>query len=236
MLSTAQDLALAWKPKGWTDVELRRKDSKDFLAWAKGAIHFSATVPLPIPMFTLGRASCGVSLLAGSSKARDMAKQFQAEGLLAWNSQVTVSAISMPGLSASVGTERLEHLAEVMEVDDILRIFKSNKYPFATGMGIDINPTATRLAEQNAQLNGLAERGWAAVNEPCCSMQVKDLKDWTLPATYDLVIANPPYSASKAERLESYQQDMEDAARFAGGFHGSFGWCPMCFLHHCLCL
>lgn len=52
-------------------------------------------------------------------------------------------------------------------------------------------------------------------------MQVKDLKNWTLPATYDLVIANPPYSASKAERLESYQRDMEDAARFAGGSHGS---------------
>lgn len=50
-------------------------------------------------------------------------------------------------------------------------------------------------------------------------MEVKDLKDWTLSSTvdtggnltnlYDLVIANPPYSSSRAERMESYQRDMD---------------------------
>ena len=57
-------------------------------------------------------------------------------------------------------------------------------------------------------------------------MEVKDLNEWTLSRTdgtggtlakpYDLVIANPPYSSSRAERMESYQRDMEDAGLSSG--------------------
>ena len=32
------------------------------------------------------------------------------------------------------------------------------RYPLAEGLGIDINPTAVRLADENAKLNDLTER------------------------------------------------------------------------------
>ena len=32
------------------------------------------------------------------------------------------------------------------------------RYPLAEGWGIDINPTAVRLADENAKLNDLADR------------------------------------------------------------------------------
>ena len=64
---------------GWSDGG-RSSDSKDFLAWAKRAIWRNENELFPL--FRLGRASCGVSLVAGSSDARDVARQMQAEGLL----------------------------------------------------------------------------------------------------------------------------------------------------------
>eukprot|EP00435_Cladocopium_sp_Y103_P062060 s429_g23.t1 len=366
LLAQAEELALTWKPQGWSDGGRSSDLSKDFLAWAKKAIWRNEKEAFPL--FRLGRASCGVSLVAGSSAARDVARQMQAEGLLvmscallvagrptwsssrrgislellrssrglrhgvlslvrarvvtsddssmgllklrallqelghpprgpgggkAWNSQVTIDGLALPGLRASVPVERLEHLRKIMEVDALrleryhgaVRTSKSlfdaegngwmifeglrlklrsdvfvprgesrhliqaatrvieqhfdcadlrlldvtigvgngllpllKRYPLAEGWGIDINPTAVRLANENAKLNDLAER---------CFMEVKDLKDWTLSRAvgtggsvtnlnYDLVIANPPYSANRAERMESYQRDVEDAESSSG--------------------
>ena len=79
LLARTEDLALTWKPQGWSDGG-RSSDSKDFLAWAKRAIWRNENELFPL--FRLGRASCGVSLVAGSSDARDVARQMQAEGLL----------------------------------------------------------------------------------------------------------------------------------------------------------
>lgn len=354
LLARTEDLALTWKPQGWSDGG-RSSDSKDFLAWAKRAIWRNENELFPL--LRLGRASCGVSLVAGSSDARDVARQMQAEGLLvmscallvagrppglsgaislevlrssrglrhgqlslvrarvtsdnssmgllklrallrelghpprgpgggkAWNSQLTIDGLTLPGLRASVPVEHLEHLQKFMEVDALrleryhgpvtskslfdahgngwmifeglrlklrsdvfvprgesrhlvhaaTRVIEQHfvisadlrlldvtigvgngllpllkRYPLAEGWGIDINPTAVRLADENAKLNDLADR---------CSMEVKDLKNWTLSRTvdtggnltnlYDLVIANPPYSSSRAERMKSYQRDMD---------------------------
>ena len=36
--------------------------------------------------------------------------------------------------------------------------WRSSRYPLAQGWGIDINPTAVRLADENAKLHNLAER------------------------------------------------------------------------------
>ena len=35
----------------------------------------------------------------------------------AWNSQVTIDGLELPGLRASVPVEHLEHLQKIMEVD-----------------------------------------------------------------------------------------------------------------------
>lgn len=82
LLCRTEELALSWKPQGWSDGG--RSDSKDFLAWAKRAIWRNEKCHEHelFPLFRLGRASCGVSLVAGSSDARDVARQMQAEGLL----------------------------------------------------------------------------------------------------------------------------------------------------------
>lgn len=74
-LATRGDFALAWKPEGWTDRERRKQP--DFLGWVKkvwGKVEL-------FPMFTLGRSS-GMSLLATSRKALNVARQMQSEGLV----------------------------------------------------------------------------------------------------------------------------------------------------------
>lgn len=75
-LATRGDFALAWKPEGWTD-RGERREQPDFLGWVKkvwGKVEL-------FPMFTLGRSS-GMSLLATSRKALDIARQMQSEGLV----------------------------------------------------------------------------------------------------------------------------------------------------------
>lgn len=74
-LATRGDFAFAWKPEGWTDRE--RREQPDFLGWVKkvwGKVEL-------FPMFTLGRSS-GMSLLATSRKALNVARQMQSEGLV----------------------------------------------------------------------------------------------------------------------------------------------------------
>lgn len=60
------------------------------------------------------------------------------------------------------------------------------EHPTATGVGVDVSPTAVALARSNLAALGLAERA-----------QVR-LTDWRTLAeeTFDLVVSNPPYVAA----------------------------------------
>jgi tRNA1(Val) A37 N6-methylase TrmN6 len=73
------------------------------------------------------------------------------------------------------------------------------RWPEATGELIEIDPDLAALAEENAALNGLAERARVAVADAldAKSRRAAGLKD----EAADLVVANPPYLAADAARV-----------------------------------
>ncbi|CAK9015534.1 Release factor glutamine methyltransferase (RF MTase) (N5-glutamine methyltransferase PrmC) (Protein-(glutamine-N5) MTase PrmC) (Protein-glutamine N-methyltransferase PrmC), partial [Durusdinium trenchii] len=79
------------------------------------------------------------------------------------------------------------------------------RYPHARAWGMDINPTAVALARENADGNGLGQQVGA--------FEQQDLKDFKpmqgQTSSFHLILANPPYSAEKAERLKNYQEQSE---------------------------
>lgn len=58
-----------------------------------------------------------------------------------------------------------------------------NEFKNATGVGVDISKTAAKVAQQNVEQNGLADRG---------SILVSSWAD-ALNGSFDIVVSNPPY-------------------------------------------
>lgn len=50
---------------------------------------------------------------------------------------------------------------------------------------------------------------------------MKDLRSFADPATYDLILANPPYSSLKEARLKSYEEDLAGSKKHLGILNGS---------------
>jgi tRNA1(Val) A37 N6-methylase TrmN6 len=72
------------------------------------------------------------------------------------------------------------------------------RWPAATGDLVEIDPELAALAEENAALNGLAERARIAIADALApkSRRAAGLAD----EAADLVVANPPYLAAEAAR------------------------------------
>ncbi|CAJ1327084.1 unnamed protein product [Effrenium voratum] len=76
----------------------------------------------------------------------------------------------------------------------LLALLAQTRRGKATGLGVDVSALAVQLAQENAELNGLAER---------VTCEVKDFRD--LEGEFEVILANPPYSADKEQRMRSYR-------------------------------
>ncbi|CAJ1419095.1 unnamed protein product [Effrenium voratum] len=76
----------------------------------------------------------------------------------------------------------------------LLALLAQTRRGKATGVGVDVSALAVQLAQENAELNGLAER---------VTCEVKDFRD--LEGEFEVILANPPYSADKEQRMRSYR-------------------------------
>ncbi|MFI4935860.1 MAG: peptide chain release factor N(5)-glutamine methyltransferase [Caulobacterales bacterium] len=84
--------------------------------------------------------------------------------------------------------------------------------PNAAGLGVDASPAALAVAQENAAILGLTDRA---------ALQHGDWAAGLADASFDVVVANPPYIASaEIETLEPEVRDFEPRLALDGGADG----------------
>ena len=89
-------------------------------------------------------------------------------------------------LASFPSRERVRSVLDLGTGTGCLLLAALSEFPAAWGLGIDVSPSACRLAAGNADACGLADRAWFAAGDWCRAVL----------GTFDLVLCNPPYIAT----------------------------------------
>ena len=111
-------------------------------------------------------------------------------------------------LSAFVDTPRLKKIADFGAGSGIIGLLLARKYPQAEITLIELQESLVRLAEKNAELNGLdkqvkvvhadiKELKFGSGEAQKCGCTVRQEKSFNVLHSYDLVVSNPPFRKTR---------------------------------------
>ena len=113
--------------------------------------------------------------------------------------------------AAAADPEAVERILELCTGSGCLAILAAEAFPFATVDASDVSADALDVAQRNVGDYGLQER---------ISLIRSDLFDAIAPASYDLIIANPPYVTTDAVARFPPEYQAEPVMAHAGGDDG----------------